>query len=124
MLGRGVWSAGAYIRFPMTKLRALSLCAVAIAVAGCSKKEASGETAARPRVASQGDEATTSSEGRVVMPRPGSAGAKELADRKPTTALTDSEIAHITDVVNNGEIEQAQVAKNKAATPQVKLFAE
>ena len=38
--------------------------------------------------------------------------------------LSDSEIVHVADVVNNGEIEQAQLAKTKAESPMVKRFAE
>jgi putative membrane protein len=37
--------------------------------------------------------------------------------------LSDSEIVHVADVVNNGEVEQAQIAKTKAKNPKVKQFA-
>ena len=48
------------------------------------------------------------------------AQASAPADEK----LSDSEIVHVADVVNNGEIEQSQLAKTKAESPQVKRFAE
>ena len=38
--------------------------------------------------------------------------------------LSDSEIVRVTDVVNNGAVEQAQLAKTKAESPQVKRYAE
>ena len=53
-----------------------------------------------------------------TMPSEGATGTEAAS------TVSDSEIAFITEVVNNGEIEQAQVATKKAGNPQVKRFAQ
>jgi putative membrane protein len=47
----------------------------------------------------------------------------QQAGAKAGEELTDGEIAKITEVVNSGEIKQAQLAKTKASSPKVKQFA-
>ena len=53
---------------------------------------------------------------------PATSDLQPAAPVPPT--LSDAEIARITEVVNSGEIQQAQVAKTKAKNKQVKEFAD
>lgn len=138
----------------MTTLRVAYLLAAAgvLALAACSKDKTSEETSAPTAVVTEGDETQTTTS--VEKWEPDSVGAKESADEKalddaidpmlddqivqdvepaardlepaapvPPT-LSDAEIARITEVVNSGEIQQAQVAKTKAKDKQVKQFAD
>ena len=57
-----------------------------------------------------------------VQEMPASSDLQPAAPVPPT--LSDAEIARITEVVNSGEIQQAQVAKTKAKNKQVKGFAD
>jgi putative membrane protein len=125
----------------------------ALAFAACSKDKTSEEASTPPPViVTEGDETQTTTS--VEKWEPDSVGAKESAEEKaldeaidpmlddqivqdvepaprelepaapvPPT-LSDAEIARITEVVNSGEIEQAQVAKTKAKDKQVKQFAD
>jgi putative membrane protein len=88
----------------MTKPTKLWLHSIAIlgALSGCSKADNGASPAA-----SAGDEATpaeTSTQGKAVAP-------------------TDGQIVQILATVDSGEIEQAQLATSRAASPQVRQFA-
>lgn len=129
------------------------VCAGALALAaGCSKSNEPDESAAPEPAVTEGSEVSemdTSGAGTTEMEtqrmdessRESSAAKttdekaaqggplqddemQTMAGETAATTVSDSEIAFITEVVNNGEIEQGQVAINKAGNPQVKRFAQ
>jgi putative membrane protein len=96
----------------MIKLRWLAtMTLLAAASASCSSKE---PEASSPPAASVGGEATPPE---AAAPRP-----EPVAT--PAPALSDAEIAKITDTVDSGEIEQANVATSRAKHASVKQFAQ
>jgi putative membrane protein len=120
------------------RIVAVLAAACALALGGCSKDEAA-ETA--EPTATEGSEATTTTsveewraeeelpkEERVedpgVVAQPTMVDPQMQEAAKSESALSDGEIAKITDVVNEGEIEQAQLAKSKAKNADVKKFAQ
>ena len=86
----------------MRTFKAILLVSGIVAAIGCSK----GSSEPQP-AASQGNEAPP-------IPATGSV---------PMTKLTDGQIAEILSTVDSGEIEQAQVAQQRATRPEVRDFA-
>jgi len=98
-------------------------------LAGCAKEP---EPSASPQPgASQGAEATpepanpppTAAPAPTATPEPEQPAAPPPPIPAPDTALSDAQIVQITETVDSGEIEQAQLAKTKAKDPKVKQFA-
>ena len=111
----------------MTTSRAIGLCCVAAALAGygCSKDKSSEEIGvAKPFTTEGGESRTTTAVEEWQPDAIPSSGAKQTGEKPAAMTLTDGEIARITEVVNAGEIEQAQLAKGKALNPDVQRFAE
>jgi putative membrane protein len=124
--------------------------AVAIALAGsaasCSSDEQANEQTYPQPAASVGDEATPAEPERVRTPieaapvmQPADSALRPEAetpaaipsnamsrpgDEPIAESLRDTQIVKILDLVNSGEVEQAQLAKVKANDPQVKQFAQ
>lgn len=109
--------------------------ATALALAGCSKDEGA-ETAS----STEGAETTTTTsveewraeeelpederiEDPGVTAQPSMADPRMQTGAKSPMELSDGEIAKITDVVHEGEIQQAQLAQTKARSDEVKEFA-
>jgi putative membrane protein len=120
------------------RIVAVFAAASALVMAGCSKDE--GAETAEP-TATEGSETTTTTsveqwraeeelpeEERVedpgVVAEPTMVDPRMQDAAKSASPLTDGEIAKITDVVNQGEIEQGQLAKSKAKDADVKKFAQ
>jgi putative membrane protein len=121
-----------------SRIVAVLAAACALALSGCSKDE--GAETAEP-TATEGSETTTTTSveewrAEEELPEeervedPGVVPEKSMVDpsmqeaAKAEMELTDGEIAKITDVVNQGEIEQARLAKTKAKDADVKKFAQ
>lgn len=120
----------------MTKIQSvcLALGASALAVcAGCSSKDEASENQYPQPAASQGDEATPA--------EPTTSGAMGASATTPTRdvnaatapaaytnvgseSLRDSQILQVLKSVDQAEIDQANVARNKANAPRVNTFAE
>jgi putative membrane protein len=87
-----------------TKLSCVTLIALGLAAGGCSKGSESNDAPG----ASQGGEATPA----------------EMSGSDKSAALTDGQIMQILATVDDGEIQQAQVALAKTSNPQVRSFAD
>jgi putative membrane protein len=87
----------------MSKLGYVTAIAIGLAASGCSK----GSSASESPGASQGSEATP----------------PETSETGKNAVLTDGQILQILAAVDNGEIEQAQVALTKTSNPPVRDFA-
>jgi putative membrane protein len=122
----------------MTRLRAVSALWIAsILVLGCSKDRQDEETSLSKAQATDGSEVEQSQgAGRAREPSPELSAAKEAGEAKGAPleheapqnqaadgSLNDGQILQITDLVNQGEIDQAQLAKSKATRNDVKEFA-
>ena len=113
-------------------VRDLVLSAVAVCLttlAGCAKEP---EPSAPQPGASQGAEATPAEPTNpppmaaptpTASPEPEQPAAPPPPIPAPDTPLSDAQIIQITETVDSGEIEQAQLAKTKAKDPKVKQFA-
>jgi putative membrane protein len=115
----------------------LSLPVVAtVLIAGCNRSPAPAPEKAIPdRVVPSYQAATPASSatdhGSAMNPGTGTDGASASADTKSDTlanpeseALSDAQIARITNNVNAAEIDQAKLARSKAKDARVKAFAE
>lgn len=124
----------------MANLRNVALLAAAgaLALGGCSEDK--GTETAEASTTEGGEQATTTNsveewraeeelpeEERVedpgVVAEPSMADPSMQEAAKSEMTLSDGEIAKITDVVNQGEIEQGQLARNKSKNADVKKFA-
>jgi putative membrane protein len=121
----------------MTKLSIVSALASALALAGCSSSESEEPEGSAYTEGSEGTTTTSVEEWRAEEERPAEERvedpgvvadtgmtAPEMQSAKNEMTLSDGEIAKVTDVVNSGEIEQAQLAKTKAKNASVKKFAQ
>jgi putative membrane protein len=100
----------------MPNVRWLLVAGLSVATIGCSKDEP--QTNTMPPAASQGGEATPDvPQTQAVQPT-----AEPVA--MPATPVTDAQIAKISDTVDSGEIEQANVASSRARNDRVKQFAQ
>jgi putative membrane protein len=120
----------------MVKLRSLVVLFVTslLALAGCSKDESTpepeyGASSAAGPGASAGDETTTSVEyAPPPKQEPSEAASAKAAATPPEgerkiQALSDGQILSVMTTVDKGEIEQAEIAQQKAIDPQVDRFA-
>jgi putative membrane protein len=87
-----------------TQLSCVTLIALGLAAGGCS----SGSSSSEAPGASQGGEATPA----------------EMSESGKSAALTDGQIMQILATVDEGEIQQAQVALTKSSNTQVRAFAD
>lgn len=118
----------------MTTIRNLccALCAGGLAVfAGCSSDEAASENEYPQPAATQGDEATPAEPMSSYPTATPSASAAAVSASPPAVgtpvgpeSLRDSQIMQVLRSVDQAEIEQATLARNKASDPRVKTFAE
>lgn len=122
----------------MTRFSIVSALAAASALvlAGCSSSETEEPEGSSYTEGSEGTTTTTVEEWRAEEERPAEERVEdpgvapqtgmtdpELQSAKGEVTLTDGEIAKVTEVVDSGEIEQAQVAKTKTKNASVKKFA-
>jgi putative membrane protein len=125
----------------MTKLSIVSALASALALVGCSSSESEEPEGSTYTEGSEGTTTTSVEEWRAEEERPAEERVEdpgvvadtgmtapemqpEMQSAKGEVALSDGEIAKVTEVVNSGEIEQAQLAKTKAKNAKVKKFAQ
>lgn len=120
----------------MTKSRCLCLVLAAGALAACSSREGASEDHPQP-AASQGQETTppepmSEAPAQHVATPAASAPTDVAVAAGPTAASTlrggeslrDSQVVQVTRSVDEAEIEQATLARNKARDPRVQTFAE
>jgi putative membrane protein len=126
----------------MTKVQIALAAGALVVFAGCSSDEAASESNYPQPAASQGDEATPAEPSHPqtptesTNPTTGTAatGPSEIPVAAAPTAtattsaggesLRDSQIFQVLKSVDQAEIEQATLARNKATDPRVKKFAE
>jgi putative membrane protein len=124
---------------PKSRIVGLFAAASALALLGCSGESTPESESAETAATEGGETATTTSveewraeeelpeeervEDRGVATQTGLTDPRFQSAAKGETTLSDGEIAEVTDVVNTGEIEQAQLATSKASNPRVREFA-